>query len=68
MSDVIREGENGWLLDSREPADWAARIEALLADRDGLRRAGEGARATGQRFRVEQVAAQALAWYSSIMR
>jgi glycosyltransferase involved in cell wall biosynthesis len=67
MRDVIREGENGWLLASRDPAAWADRIQALLADREGLRRAGEGARATSPRFRLEEVTAQALAWYSSVM-
>jgi glycosyltransferase involved in cell wall biosynthesis len=67
MLDVIREGENGWLLRSREPAAWAARVEALLADPDGLARAGRGARSSAERFRIERVTAEALAFYQHVL-
>jgi len=66
MLDVIREGENGWLLGSREPDAWAARIEALLGNPEGLRRAGEGARTTAEDFRLERVTARALEFYGLI--
>jgi glycosyltransferase involved in cell wall biosynthesis len=66
MLDVIREGENGWLLASREPDAWAARIEMLLRAPEGLRLAGDGARRTAEDFRVERVTARALEFYGSI--
>jgi glycosyltransferase involved in cell wall biosynthesis len=66
MRDVIREGENGWLLAAREPAAWADRVQALLGDPAALGRAGAGARATAERFRLERVTAEALAWYAQV--
>jgi glycosyltransferase involved in cell wall biosynthesis len=63
MVDVLRDGENGFLLSTRDPAAWADRLDALLADPGALARAGAGARATAERFRVEAVTAEAVAWY-----
>jgi glycosyltransferase involved in cell wall biosynthesis len=66
MLDVIREGENGWLLASRDPEAWVARTAELLSDAAGLKRAGEGARRTAERFRTERVAAEAVAFYEHV--
>jgi len=67
MADVIVEGENGWLLSTREPDRWAARVESLLDDEPALRRAGEGARLTAARFRIDRVTAEAVAWYEFLL-
>lgn len=45
MSEHVREGENGWVVDGGDRA-WAKRIEAVLADRDAALRAGQAGRAT----------------------
>lgn len=67
MADIIVEGENGWLLSTREPAAWAERIESLLQDGPALSRAGTGARATAERFRIDRVTSDAVAWYESLL-
>jgi len=67
MADIIVDGENGWLLSTREPAIWAERIESLLQDPSALRRAGQGARATAERFRSDRVTADAVAWYEFLL-
>lgn len=67
MSDVIVEGQNGWLLSTREPNPWAERLGSLLDDAPALRRAGEGARATAARFRIDRVTAEVVAWYEFLL-
>jgi glycosyltransferase involved in cell wall biosynthesis len=67
MKDVIEDGKNGWLLESREPHDWAARVGSLLVDEVALQRVGETTRAFAERFRIETVASQALGWYESLL-
>lgn len=66
MKDVVREGRNGWLLNSFEASTWAERIVALTADRDGLASASAVAELGAREFRVGAVAERALRWYEAI--
>ena len=50
----VTDGENGFLVGGTDPQEMAARVHALLTDRDLRRRCGEGARETAtRRFSME---------------
>jgi glycosyltransferase involved in cell wall biosynthesis len=53
--DVIRPGENGWLFDPTEPAEFVAALREALSAPD-LDRLAHGARATAERFRPAAMA------------
>jgi glycosyltransferase involved in cell wall biosynthesis len=56
LGDVVRNGENGILVDSREPADFANRINELLADDDRLSEYSQAAYNTGLKYDIRHVA------------
>lgn len=66
MKDVVREGMNGWLLDSFDPPTWAERILTLTSDLDGLARASAAAESMAAGFGVDAVAERALRWYEEL--
>src|SRR5262249_18862549 len=67
VREVVRDGENGYLLPARaKPADFAVRL-ARLAVRPALRRRlGRGASATAREFSREASAEKALKFYAEI--
>jgi glycosyltransferase involved in cell wall biosynthesis len=67
MRDVIQDGRNGWLLETRDPQVWAGRAGALLSEPATLARAGAVARTFAERFRTATVARQAVEWYESLL-
>jgi glycosyltransferase involved in cell wall biosynthesis len=54
--DLLRPGENGWLFDPTEPAEFVSALEQALSTPD-LERLARGARDTAERFRPEAMAA-----------
>jgi D-inositol-3-phosphate glycosyltransferase len=63
LSTVVVTEQNGLLLDSHEPRDWAAALRRVLLD-DALRaRLSEGARARAARFSWEDTAERTLGVY-----
>jgi len=54
--DLLRPGENGWLFDPTEPAEFVAALREALSAPD-LERLARGARETAERFRPEAMAA-----------
>jgi D-inositol-3-phosphate glycosyltransferase len=63
LTTVVADDENGLLVDTHEPRDWAAALRRVLLD-DGLRaRLSEGARARSGRFSWEHTAERTLDVY-----
>jgi glycosyltransferase involved in cell wall biosynthesis len=54
--DLLRPGENGWLFDPTEPAEFVSALREALTTPD-LERLARGARDTAERFRPEAMAA-----------
>jgi glycosyltransferase involved in cell wall biosynthesis len=54
--DLLRPGENGWLFDPSEPAEFVSALREALCAPD-LERLARGARDTAERFRPEAMAA-----------
>jgi glycosyltransferase involved in cell wall biosynthesis len=54
--DLMRPGENGWLFDPTEPAEFVSALREVLCDPE-LEQLARGARATAERFRPEAMAA-----------
>jgi len=54
--DLLRPGENGWLFDPTEPAEFVSALREALCAPD-LERLARGARDTAERFRPEAMAA-----------
>lgn len=66
-SDVISEGETGWLSRPNDAADLARAIREALADPDALRAAGRRAREVAlERYTAERMAAQFYALYREL--
>ena len=63
LTTVVADDENGLLIDTHEPHDWAVALRRVLQD-DGLRaRLSEGARARSSRFSWEHTAERTLDVY-----
>jgi D-inositol-3-phosphate glycosyltransferase len=63
LSTVVVDDENGLLLDSHEPGDWAAALRRVLLDGAFRARLSEGARARAARFSWESTAERTLDVY-----
>lgn len=69
VREVVREGQNGFLLPADAPAEtFAAAIEKIAKDRELWRTLGKDAQATAGRFSREQCAARVIAFYEEIRR
>lgn len=69
LPDVIRNGENGWLVPSEDPTALAAALRAVTADRERSRRIGATARIDAERDYVGygRMGRQLAAIYSSLL-
>jgi glycosyltransferase involved in cell wall biosynthesis len=66
--DVIRAGENGWLVPVRDGGALAGAIERALADRSELARRGERGRVIAERdFALDSVLAHTLSIYDELL-
>ncbi len=68
LSESVSEGRSGYLLESREPADWAAAIRAHHADGARVTSMRRSARAFAEGFTWATAAASHLALYESLVR
>lgn len=66
LVDSVSDGESGILVDSRDPAEWAGVVSALLADGDRLSRLATSARLFAEGFTWATAAASLLAVYESL--
>jgi glycosyltransferase involved in cell wall biosynthesis len=67
LPEIIRHGENGWLVENR-PAEIAAAIRLLLADRALAQRIGAAARQTVQeRFTVDHMVRRTMEVYRQVL-
>jgi glycosyltransferase involved in cell wall biosynthesis len=62
--EVIRNGENGFIVSTREEAQ--ARVAELLADTQKRLQMAEAARATAGAFKSERIADELLALYKDV--
>lgn len=58
IEDIVRDGENGLLVDSEDPEAWLERLRRLARDPALLRRLGEGARASAPAYDWSALAAR----------
>ena len=65
LPDLVEDGVNGYLVDSREPEAFAARIVALLGDPERVAAFGRAARAAAGRLEVTRVARE---WDAILVR
>jgi glycosyltransferase involved in cell wall biosynthesis len=66
--ELVRDNQNGRLVPPRDPAAWAAAIEALLADRAGALRLGQAARVTArEEFSMARTVERTLMLYRSLL-
>ena len=63
---IVADGASGYLLESREPSQFAARLKTMLADRDLHRAFSERALASATRFTWEQTAAELFELYECL--
>jgi D-inositol-3-phosphate glycosyltransferase len=68
LKESVSDGESGILIDSRDAADWAARIGALLSDFSALAILGQSARHFAERSGWNSTAVGLLSIYSSLER
>jgi glycosyltransferase involved in cell wall biosynthesis len=66
--DVVREGDNGWLVPVRDAGALASAIERALGDRDELARRGRRGREIAEReFALDSVLASTLSIYDELL-
>ena len=68
LIDSVSDGESGYLVDSRDPADWAAAIIAHCADGARVSAMRRSARTFAEGFTWATAAASHLALYESLVR
>jgi glycogen(starch) synthase len=56
LAEIVQQGRSGWLAPPGDPEALGRTLLAALDDREGLRRAGEEARARAEAFRADAVA------------
>ncbi|MCU1550629.1 MAG: hypothetical protein JWR36_1189 [Glaciihabitans sp.] len=66
LVESVSDGESGILIDSRDPAEWAGVVSALLADEQRLARLAVSARVYAEGFTWATSAASLLAVYESL--
>jgi glycosyltransferase involved in cell wall biosynthesis len=66
MTDAITEGENGWLMDTFLPGDWASRVLELLLTPERLSAVSRSARKHAEAFRIRSLSQSTLDWYESL--
>ncbi|MES2172161.1 MAG: glycosyltransferase [Actinomycetota bacterium] len=67
MVESVADGVSGLLIDTREPADWAAGIDELLGDRERLAALGASARHHAEPYTWAASATALLALYESLL-
>lgn len=66
MRDTIEDGKNGWLMPHLDVEAWLERIDGLMADIEGRRRASVEAQTVASRFRLEDVTRRVVDWYEGL--
>jgi len=61
--DIIRDNENGWLMEVGDFEKLSSQLEAILADREHLKRIGLAAEKTASCYDVAPIAEQSIALY-----
>ena len=56
IAEIVEDGDSGWLVPPRDTRALAETLAARLADPEGLRRAGEAARARAELFEADRLA------------
>jgi D-inositol-3-phosphate glycosyltransferase len=68
LVESVSDGESGYLMNSRDPSEWAAAILAHRADGARVARMGHSARTFAEGFTWATAAASHLALYESLVR
>ncbi|MDO5562592.1 MAG: glycosyltransferase, partial [Synergistaceae bacterium] len=64
--DIVRDNENGWLVDIRDSSAIAEKLEAALGDMESLERAAKNAASDAARFDVSGIAAETIELYKRV--
>lgn len=67
LREAIADGETGVLVPARDPARWAAELDALLADSQRARVLGEAGRTRALQFTWRRTAEQTAAVYERVL-
>jgi glycogen(starch) synthase len=68
FAEVIEHDRSGWLVPPADPVTLARELSARLADEEGLRRVGRGARQRASLFQVDAVVDRMLSLYDRVLR
>jgi glycogen(starch) synthase len=66
--EMIEHDRSGWLVPPADPVTLARELSARLADEEGLRRVGRGARQRASLFQVDAVVDRMLSLYDRVLR
>jgi glycosyltransferase involved in cell wall biosynthesis len=68
ISEIVRPGENGFLVEPRQPAEVAGKIQAILGDSILIEKMQKNARETAENYRIEKIAQRAIDYYREVSR